>query len=171
MTRLTIQTAVHSREGAFGAGSEPKVGAAASSPLAATSDDRSDRLALILGSLEDDKAEDILTIDLRGKSALADHMVIASGRSNRHVASIGDKLIERLKDAGFGTARSEGVSNGDWALIDASDVIVHVFRPEVRSFYALEKMWAPAEVLAAREARQAAAEAPAGGPLEDAVEG
>ncbi|MBX2856355.1 MAG: ribosome silencing factor [Rhodobacteraceae bacterium] len=103
--------------------------------------------------MDDDKAEDILSIDLRGKSSLADYMVIASGRSNRHVGAICDKLIERLK-AESGTApRSEGVENGDWALIDGGDIIVHVFRPEVREFYALEKMWASAEVVAERAAR------------------
>ena len=111
------------------------------------------RLELILNSLDDDKAEDVLSIDLRGKSSLADYMIIASGRSNRHVGAICDKLIERLKAVSAGTPRSEGIENGDWALIDAGDIIVHVFRPEVRDFYALEKMWAPAEVVAERAAR------------------
>lgn len=109
---------------------------------------------MILASLEDDKAEDILSIDLRGKSSLADFMVIASGRSNRHVASICEKLIDHLKKRDGSAPRAEGVENGDWALIDASDVIVHVFRPEVRAFYALEKMWASPEVVAARDAEQ-----------------
>lgn len=100
-------------------------------------------LDTILASLDEDKAEDVVTIDLRGKSSIADHMVIASGRSSRHVAAICEKLIERLKALGGTRPRSEGVENGDWALIDAVDVVVHVFRPEVRDYYALEKMWAP----------------------------
>lgn len=107
-------------------------------------------LALVLSSLEEDKAEDVLAIDLRGKSAIADHMVIASGRSSRHVASICEKLIERIKATGSSRPRAEGLDNGDWALIDAGDVVVHVFRPEVREYYALEKMWAPADAQAAR---------------------
>lgn len=96
---------------------------------------------LILSSLEEDSATDIVSIDLAGKSSEADQMVVASGRSNRHVAALADKLIERLKqDAGI-IARHEGKQTADWILIDAGDVIVHVFRPEVREFYQLEKMW------------------------------
>ena len=153
-----------------------KAGPTASAPPRPTdaSDDDSTRLDLILSSLDDDKAEDVLAIDLRGKSSLADYMVIASGRSNRHVASICNKLIERLKAAGGTAPRSEGVENGDWALIDASDVIVHVFRPEVRAFYALEKMWAPPDVVAERDAKAKAerAEAPAEeAPAEEAPAG
>ena len=97
----------------------------------------------MLASLDDDKAEEVVTVDLREKSPLADYVVIASGRSARHVSSICDKLTERLKARSGVSPRTEGVENGDWALIDAGDVIVHVFRPEVREFYALEKMWAP----------------------------
>lgn len=82
------------------------------------------------------------SIPLEGKSAIADHMVIASGRSNRQVAAIAEKLAERIKHAGFGPARIEGLPAADWVLVDAGDVIVHVFRPEVRSFYNLERMWA-----------------------------
>ena len=101
-------------------------------------------LARILSSLDDDKAEDVVTIDLRGRSSVADHMVICSGRSSRQVASIAEKLIERLK-AEFGiVCKVEGKDQGDWVLIDAADVVVHVFRPEVREFYQLEKMWMPA---------------------------
>jgi ribosome-associated protein len=105
----------------------------------------------ILTSLEDDKAEDVVTIDLRGKSEIADHMVICSGRSSRQVVSISEKLVDRLKhDLGL-LAKVEGKDAGDWVLIDAGDVIVHVFRPEVRDFYQLEKMWMPApEAAAAR---------------------
>lgn len=98
-------------------------------------------LAQVLASLDDDKAEVVVTIPLKGKTEMADHMVIASGRSSRQVAAIADHLIERLKqDAGV-IARVEGKEIGDWVLIDAGDVIVHVFRPEVREFYQLEKMW------------------------------
>lgn len=101
------------------------------------------RLGKIVELLENEKAEDIVSIDLRGKSSIADFMVIASGRSSRHVGAICEKMIEALKEMGGPRPRPEGVENGDWALIDASDVVIHVFRPEVREFYALEKMWAP----------------------------
>lgn len=106
-------------------------------------------LDAILHSLNDDKAEDIVSINLRGKSEMADHMVIASGRSTRQVAAISEKLMDRLK-ADFGVyCKVEGKDQGDWVLIDAGDVIVHVFRPEVREFYQLEKMWmSPAEAAA-----------------------
>lgn len=96
---------------------------------------------LILRSLEDGKAEDITVIDLRGKSTIADFMIVASGRSNRQVIALADRLLRDLKDAGFGSARVEGMATGDWVLIDASDAIIHLFRPEVRDFYNLEKMW------------------------------
>lgn len=92
-------------------------------------------------SLEDDQALDIVTIDLNGKSAIADYMIVASGRSSRHVGAIVDKLVEKLKRDGGVIPRLEGVQQGDWALIDAGDIIVHVFRPEVREFYNLERMW------------------------------
>ena len=98
-------------------------------------------LDLVLRSLEDSKGEDILSIDLTGKSPLADHMVVVSGRSNRHVTAVADHLLRDLKDAGFGNCRVEGLQSGDWVLIDVGDIIVHVFRPEVRTFYNLEKMW------------------------------
>jgi len=100
-------------------------------------------LDLAMTSLEDDQAIDIVTIDLSGKSAIADHMVVASGRSSRHVGAIVDKLVEKLKREGKVIPRLEGVEQGDWALIDAGDIIVHVFRPEVREFYNLERMWLP----------------------------
>jgi ribosome-associated protein len=86
------------------------------------------------------KAEDIITINLRGKTSIGDYMVVASGRSQRHVGAVADSVIEGLHKAGIAT-RVEGVPHCDWVLIDASDVIVHVFRPEVRTFYNLEKMW------------------------------
>ena len=107
-------------------------------------------LADILNSLEDDKAEDVVQIDLRGKSEVADHMVVASGRSTRQVVSIADKLVERLKHKNGVISKVEGKDAGDWVLIDAGDVIVHVFRPEVREFYQLEKMWLSPEQAAAR---------------------
>ena len=96
---------------------------------------------MVLNSLESAKAEDLVSIDITGKSPLADHMVVASGRSHRHVAAIAERLIGDLKDAGCGAVRAEGQRTADWVLIDAGDVIVHIFRPEIRSFYNLEKMW------------------------------
>ena len=99
-------------------------------------------LDLILTSLDDAKAEDILSIDLRGKSSLADYMVITSGRSHRHVGAVSDRLLRALKENGFGNAHVEGLPNCDWVLIDTGDHIVHIFRPEVREFYNIEKMWA-----------------------------
>ncbi len=98
-------------------------------------------LVSVLASLDDDKAEEIVQIDLRGRSDVADYMVICSGRSTRQVAAISEKLADRLKDEYRIIARMEGKDTGDWVLIDAGDVIVHVFRPEVRDFYQLEKMW------------------------------
>lgn len=100
-------------------------------------------LARVLSSLEDDKAEDIVQVDLRGKSSMADYMVICSGRSSRQVAAISEKLIERVKHDFNRVSKVEGKDTGDWVLIDTGDVIVHVFRPEVREFYQLEKMWLP----------------------------
>lgn len=100
-------------------------------------------LSRVISSLEDDKAEDIVCIDLRGRSSIADHMVICSGRSSRQVGAIAEKLTERLKEDFGRTCKIEGKDQGDWVLIDANDVIVHVFRPEVREFYQLEKMWMP----------------------------
>ena len=107
-------------------------------------------LARIIASLEDDKAENIVQIDLRGRSDMADYMVICSGRSSRQVAAISEKLADRLKQEFRISAKMEGKETGDWVLIDTGDVIVHVFRPEVREFYQLEKMWLPAEAQAAR---------------------
>ncbi|GAA0780273.1 ribosome silencing factor [Roseibium denhamense] len=116
-----------------------------SSPLQASvgADLAADLLDAVLSSLEDSKAEDLVTLDIAGKSSLADHMVIVSGRSHRHVGAIADHLLRDLKTAGAGTATVEGQSTCDWVLIDAGDVIIHIFRPEVRGFYNLEKMWAP----------------------------
>ncbi len=100
-------------------------------------------LEQILTSLDDDKAEDVVTIDLRGKSTIADHMVIASGRSTRQVVSIAEKLTDLLKQKHGILCKIEGKDQGDWVLIDAGDAVVHLFRPEVREFYQLEKMWQP----------------------------
>ena len=98
-------------------------------------------LDLVLTSLDEDQAQEVVTIPLQGKSSMADYMVIASGRSTRQVAAIAQKLAERLKQAGFGNPRIEGLPAADWVLIDSGDVVVHLFRPEVRSFYNLERMW------------------------------
>ncbi|HEX6861076.1 MAG TPA: ribosome silencing factor [Caulobacteraceae bacterium] len=96
---------------------------------------------VILAKLDDDQAQDIVSIDLRGKSPVADALIIASGRSHRHVGAIADHILRALKDVGVGKARVEGLPHCDWVLIDAGDVIVHLFRPEVRSFYNIEKIW------------------------------
>ena len=101
-------------------------------------------LTLILTRLDDSKAADAVMIDIKGKTSLADFMVVASGSSNRHVASIAGHLIDALQEAGLAGVRVEGMPHCDWVLIDAGDVIVHVFRPEVREFYNLEKMWSRA---------------------------
>jgi ribosome-associated protein len=102
---------------------------------------RTDALQLIMGVLDDAKAEDTTAIDLAGKTSIADHMVIASGRSDRHVGAIAEQIISRLKDEGYGNAKVEGMPLCEWVLIDAGDIIVHIFKPEVRNFYNLEKMW------------------------------
>lgn len=97
--------------------------------------------ALVMQSLDDDQAQETISIPMEGKSSIADHMVIASGRSSRHVAAMAQKLAERIKKETGSIARIEGLPTADWVLIDAGDVIVHLFRPEVRSFYNLERMW------------------------------
>ncbi len=110
-------------------------------PYAGGDIESADLQALILKKLDDDKAEDVVIIDLQGKSPIADAVVVASGRSQRHVAAIAEHLQRALKDAGLGRAPTEGLPHADWVLIDAGDVIVHLFRPEVRSFYQIEKIW------------------------------
>ncbi|MDO7658470.1 MAG: ribosome silencing factor [Paracoccaceae bacterium] len=100
-------------------------------------------LTTILASLEDDKAEEIVQIDLRGRSDMGDYMVICSGRSSRQVSAISEKLVDKLKHDFGRLSKIEGKEAGDWVLIDTGDVIVHIFRPEVRDFYQLEKMWLP----------------------------
>ncbi len=97
---------------------------------------------LVLQSLDDAKAEQTVAIDITGKSSLTDHMVVTSGRSNRHVSAVADQLVKALREHGFGKPRIEGLPHADWVLVDAGDVIVHIFRPEVREFYNIEKMWA-----------------------------
>ena len=99
-------------------------------------------LKLVLQQLDDDQAQEVVIIDLEGKSSIADHMVIASGRSTRQVAAMAQKLADKVKQAGFGPVKLEGLPAADWVLLDAGDVVVHLFRPEVRSFYNLERMWA-----------------------------
>ena len=103
--------------------------------------DADETLRLVLARLDDMKAEDILTIDLRNKSSIADYMVVTSARSNRHVGSVADRVLEDLREAGLTGLRVEGMAHCDWVLIDAGDVIVHVFRPDVRTFYNLERLW------------------------------
>jgi ribosome-associated protein len=109
-------------------------------------------LSRILSSLDDDKAEEIVTIDLGGRSSLCDALVVASGRSARHVASTAEHLARRLKEAGYGAARVEGLPQADWVLVDAGDVIVHLFRPEVRDYYDIEGMWSVDEASQRRSA-------------------
>ena len=110
--------------------------------VSAMTDDKSDALhALVMQQLDDDQAQDIVSIDLEGKSSMADHMVVASGRSTRQVASMAQKLAEKIKQDGYGPVRLEGLPAADWVVIDAGDVVVHLFRPEVRSFYNIERMW------------------------------
>jgi ribosome-associated protein len=124
--------------------------ASAAAPAAGGQPDISSEtlLAHVLESLENMKAEDIVQIDLRGKTSIGDYMVICSGRSSRQVAAIADEVVERLKADHGRLSRTEGKDVGDWVLIDTGDVIVHVFRPEVREFYQLEKMWQPAAATA-----------------------
>lgn len=99
-------------------------------------------LKIVERSLDDDQAVDVAVIDLAGKTSIADYMVVASGRSQRQVGAMADHLAKRIKSEGYGRAKLEGMPQNDWVLVDAGDVIVHLFRPEVRSFYSLEKMWA-----------------------------
>ena len=96
---------------------------------------------LIVDRLDDDKAQDIVCIDLKGKSSVADTLIIASGRSHRHVGALADHVLRALKEAGYGRAKVEGLPACDWVLIDVGDVVVHIFRPEVRTFYNIEKIW------------------------------
>jgi len=123
-------------------------------PVPAPDRPRDDHLPrAILTSLENSKAEDIVAIDVAGKTTLADTMIVATGRSNVHVGAIADHLVKAVREAGYPTPRLEGVPNCDWVLLDAGDAIVHIFRPEVRQFYNLEKLWSadrPGELQPAR---------------------
>ncbi|MDE1160249.1 MAG: ribosome silencing factor [Neorhizobium sp.] len=103
-------------------------------------------LDLVLASLEDSKAENIVSINIAGKSALGDYMVVVTGRSSRHVMAICEHLTSDLKGEGLGNARVEGLETGDWVLIDTGDIIIHVFRPEIREFYNIEKMWSAPDI-------------------------
>lgn len=150
LSRQSTDRTVQTKPAAKAAGAVKKAPAPRKGKAADTGKS-SEMLALVLESLEEDKAEDVVSIDLTGKTPIADHMVVASGRSQRHVGAVADHLLRRLKEAGFGTAQVEGMKQGDWVLIDGGDVVVHVFRPEVRDFYKLEKMWSadiPADQLA-----------------------
>jgi ribosome-associated protein len=98
-------------------------------------------VAGVLAQLADAKAEQVVTIDLKSKSSEADFMIVASGRSNRHVNAIADQIVQKLEGHGQKNLRVEGIPQCDWVLVDAGDVIVHIFRPEVRSYYNLEKLW------------------------------
>ena len=121
---------IHSEDG-------PQSGHEAPLPVGATELEQA-----ILSRLDDDKAQDIVLIDLKGKSPMADTMIIASGRSHRHVGALADHLQRTLKENGLGKVKVSGLPHCDWVLLDAGDVIVHLFRPEVRTFYNLERMWA-----------------------------
>jgi ribosome-associated protein len=112
-------------------------------PVSQVRPDAEETLRLVLKRLDDMKAEDTVTINLSGKTSIADYMVVTSGRSHRHVGAVADHVLKDLSEGGVSGARVEGMPHCDWVLIDAGDVIVHVFRPEVRAFYSLEKMWAP----------------------------
>ena len=112
-----------------------------SAPALQARPDADETLNLILSRLDDMKAEETVTIDLRGKSSITDYMIVTSGRANRHVGAIAENVAKGLKESGIQAPHIEGLPNCDWVVIDSGDVIVHVFRPEVREFYNLEKMW------------------------------
>jgi ribosome-associated protein len=116
---------------------------AASATVSKSRPDAEETLKIVLARLDDMKAEDTVTIDLRGKSTIADYMIVTTGRANRHVGAIAENVVKELGEAGMKGVHIEGLPNCDWVLIDTGDIIVHVFRPEVRAFYSLEKMWAP----------------------------
>jgi ribosome-associated protein len=137
-----MPTIQQSEERALPSLRSPKTGKSVSPPPASASTDPAQLAKLVVTQLEEDKAENILEIDLAGKSPMADAMIVASGRSARHVAALADHVARKLKEAGASKVRVEGLPNADWVLIDAGDVIVHVFRPEVREFYNLERIWA-----------------------------
>lgn len=111
------------------------------SPITAAAPSVQSAVELILNVLDDAKAEETVSVDITGKSSLADHMIVTSGRSQRHVGAVADQIIRALREKGFGKPRVEGLPHCDWVLVDTGDVIVHIFRPEVREFYNIEKMW------------------------------
>ena len=112
-----------------------------STPAAPTMSSEKSPVELILNILDDAKAEETVSVDITGKSSLADHMIVTSGRSQRHVGAVADQIIRALRENGFGKPRVEGLPHCDWVLVDTGGVIVHIFRPEVREFYNIEKMW------------------------------
>src|SRR5258707_12838166 len=135
---------MNEREGPLPTPAVSRAGAhSAAEPISKVRPDAEEILRVVLARLDDMKAEDTVPIDLTGKTTIADAMVVTSGRSNRQVGAIADHLLRDLAEAGLPNVRVEGMPNCDWVLIDAGDVIVHVFRPEVRTFYNLENMWAP----------------------------
>ena len=115
---------------------------ASSSDAAAKASVGAPILDIVLAALDDAKAEETVSVDIAGKSSLADHMIVTSGRSQRHVGAVADQVITALRENGYGKPRVEGLPHCDWVLVDAGDVILHIFRPEVREFYNIEKMWA-----------------------------
>ncbi|MCC6890572.1 MAG: ribosome silencing factor [Hyphomicrobiales bacterium] len=148
--KTPLATPQLSRAGARRAGSIAKRADVSGRPDPAKRPPAKEIIGLVLARLDDMKAEDTVTIDLVGKSSIADALIVTSGRSNRHVGSIADRVLEDLTKSGVRGARVEGMPHCDWVLIDAGDVIVHVFQPEVRAFYNLEKMWAPGTVAGRR---------------------
>jgi ribosome-associated protein len=143
---LLRQAMTQRKEGTLATPAFSRAGAdRAAATISKVRPDAEEILRLVLARLDDMKAEDTVTIDLTGKSTIADAMVVTSGRSHRHVGAVADRVLKDLAEAGVPGVRVEGMPHCDWVLIDAADVIVHVFRPEVRAFYNLEKMWAPAQ--------------------------
>jgi ribosome-associated protein len=139
--RTTIEAAARAKTPAEHLTAETTTATPATTKITGPSQATSALLANVVHWLDEAKAENIVTIDLAGKSSIGDFMVIASGRSDRHVGAIGDQLVRLLKENGAARVRIEGLEACDWVLIDTGDIIVHVFRPEVREFYKLEKMW------------------------------
>lgn len=135
-----VLTGLNQAEAKTSASAAPKTSKRARTQTAYTSEELLER---ILKTLDDDKAEDVVQIDLRGKSSIGDYMVVASGRSTRQVSAMAEKLVDKLKQEYGLYSKIEGKDTGDWVLIDTADVVVHIFRPEVREFYQLEKMWQP----------------------------
>ena len=140
-TKETALTVSRSPRTARKPTAKPATAKPSAEPAAPTSPDPLELARLVVQQLDDDKAENVLNIPLSGKSPMADAMIVASGRSARHVSALADHVAKKLKDLGAGQVRIEGLPNADWVLIDAGDIIVHIFRPEVREFYNLERIW------------------------------